>query len=174
MIRENVLEQLCLNEIRRITALAHENEFEFLDIINKSSEETIMKRTKAIKKKVKNINSKLKENDSMIKSLYKDKVKGIINENMFFKLSQQCDEENNILISEKENAQDQLHQIEMSSKNTIYFRALINKYTEIPELTTDILHSFIDKIVAHEKKIKYSRNEATQIDLYFKHIGNVK
>ena len=37
-------------------------------------------------------------------------------------------------------------------KNNInLFMDLVNKYTEIPELTTEILNAFIDKVIVHEK-----------------------
>ena len=40
----------------------------------------------------------------------------------------------------------------------------------IEELTTEILHTFISKIVVHEREKKRSKNSPQQIDIYFRYI----
>ena len=48
----------------------------------------------------------------------------------------------------------------------------MDKYTEIPELTTEILYSFIDKVIVHEK-IKLDDGYKQEIEIVYKFIGAV-
>ena len=58
-------------------------------------------------------------------------------------------------------------------KNNInLFMDLVNKYTEIPELTTEILNAFIDKVIVHEK-IKLDDGYKQEIEIIYKFIGAV-
>lgn len=50
---------------------------------------------------------------------------------------------------------------------------LAKKYTRITELTPEILHTFVSKIVIHERRERFKQNTEQQIDIYFRYIGNV-
>ena len=47
------------------------------------------------------------------------------------------------------------------------------KYTDLQELTPEVLRTFIDKIVIHERSEKWSKFVEQQIDIYFRYIGNL-
>lgn len=53
------------------------------------------------------------------------------------------------------------------------FITLAKKFTRISELTPEVLHTFIDKIVVHERAERYKQKSEQQIDIYFTHIGNL-
>lgn len=53
------------------------------------------------------------------------------------------------------------------------FITLAKKFTRISELTPEVLHTFIDKIVVHECAERYKQKSEQQIDIYFTHIGNL-
>ena len=46
-------------------------------------------------------------------------------------------------------------------------------YTDIKELTPEILRTFISKIVIHERSRKHAKDAEQDIDIYFTHIGNL-
>ena len=50
---------------------------------------------------------------------------------------------------------------------------MAKKYTDIEELTPDVLRTFISKIVIHERKKKHDKNAMQQIDIYFRYIGSM-
>ena len=52
------------------------------------------------------------------------------------------------------------------------FIGLAKKYTRITELTPEILHTFVSKIVIHERRERFKQNTEQQIDIYFRYIGN--
>ena len=57
--------------------------------------------------------------------------------------------------------------------NVDKFISMAKKYTRITELTPEILHTFVSKIVIHERTERYKQNSEQQIDIYFRYIGNV-
>ena len=66
-----------------------------------------------------------------------------------------------------------IEQLQAESSNIEKFIAIAKKYTDIQELTPEILHTFIAKIVVHEREEKNVKYTNQQIDIYFTHIGNV-
>ena len=51
------------------------------------------------------------------------------------------------------------------------FVTISNKYTDLQILPPEILRTFIDKIVIHERTEKWAKTAEQQIDIYFRYIG---
>ncbi|MCR5208043.1 MAG: DUF4368 domain-containing protein [Eubacterium sp.] len=69
--------------------------------------------------------------------------------------------------------QEQIEHLKSVAVNTERFITLAGKYTDITELTPEILRAFISKIVVHEREQKWSKGGNQEIDIYFNHIGNI-
>ena len=69
--------------------------------------------------------------------------------------------------------EEEIRQLTESASNVDKFISLAKKYTRITELTPEILHTFISKIVIHERSERYKQHSEQQIDIYFTHIGIV-
>ena len=55
--------------------------------------------------------------------------------------------------------------------NVERFLSVVERYTEIPELTPCILHEFVEKIVVHAASDPKGKNRTQEIDIYYKGIG---
>ena len=51
------------------------------------------------------------------------------------------------------------------------FLSVVERYTEIPELTPCILHEFVEKIIVHTASDPKGKNRTQEIDIYYKGIG---
>ena len=51
------------------------------------------------------------------------------------------------------------------------FVTIVNKYTDLQELTAEVLRTFVAKIVIHERTTKWVKTSEQQIDIYFRYIG---
>ena len=51
------------------------------------------------------------------------------------------------------------------------FIAKAKRYTDITELTPELLRLFIQKIVVHEKSTKWSKNDLQTIEIHYSDIG---
>ena len=61
--------------------------------------------------------------------------------------------------------------LQFQTANTAKFTALAKKYTDINELTQEILHTFISRIEVHEKLKDENGKISQEINIYFTHIG---
>lgn len=64
----------------------------------------------------------------------------------------------------------ELSQEEKQSVNVKSFLSTVKKYTEISELTSEIVHEFIDRIIVHEAD-KSSGKRIQEIEIIYNHIG---
>ncbi len=65
---------------------------------------------------------------------------------------------------------------EMKTKSGSFktFIELAKRFTDIQELTPEILHTFISKIEIHEKvKDEITGKKTQNIDIYFTHVGKI-
>ena len=60
---------------------------------------------------------------------------------------------------------------ERKSANVERFLSVVERYTEIPELTPCILHEFVEKIVVHAASDPKGKNRTQEVDIYYKGIG---
>ena len=67
--------------------------------------------------------------------------------------------------------QKQIEDLKVSSTNVERFVTISNKYTDLQDLTPEILRTFIDKIVIHERTEKWAKTAEQQIDIYFRYVG---
>ena len=58
------------------------------------------------------------------------------------------------------------------SRDAKEFAALVEQYTNITELTEELLHTLIEKVVVHEKEV-IDGETMMRIDIYYRFIGKV-
>lgn len=60
---------------------------------------------------------------------------------------------------------------ESKSADVDRFLSVVERYTDIPELTPCILHEFVEKIIVHAASDPKGKNRMQEIDIYYKGIG---
>ena len=113
-----------------------------------------------------------KEIDSIIQKLYEDNLLGKISDERFVKLSQSYEEEQKQLQTSISDLTEKLAKQQEDNLNISKFMTRILKYTELPELTVEIVNELIDKIVIY-KPTGTKRNRIIQIDIYYNFIGKL-
>ena len=66
-----------------------------------------------------------------------------------------------------------LQELKDSSSNIARFIENAKRYSEIPELTSEILHIFIKRVEVGERAEKYSRTAPQEVRIYYRDIGLV-
>ena len=64
----------------------------------------------------------------------------------------------------------ELNKIKDDEQNTNRFLSVVDKYTDITELTYDLLRDFIDKIYIYEKD---KVNKTRRIEIFYNFVGNI-
>lgn len=169
-IRNVVVEQLVLENLREVVSYVKAYEDEFVQMVMDAD---IKQKSKELAKKKRVLSDKEKrytQLDGLFQRIYEDNVSGKLSDERFVKLSQEYEAEQKDLQSEIEALRMELSQEEQQSVNVKSFLSTVKKYTEIPELTSEIVHEFIDRIIVHEAD-KSSGKRIQEIEIIYNHIG---
>ena len=108
---------------------------------------------------------------ALFKRLYEDNVLGRITDEQFRLLSKDYTKEQSEIAEELPTMKERLQKLKGSAANVSRFLENARKYTEINELTCEILHIFIQRIEVGERSKRYSRSAAQEIRIYYRDIG---
>ena len=170
-IREVALDEIILEEIRRITYYARTKTREFVEFINKKSSSENRKELTAKTNELAKLEKRNAELNTLFKRLYEDNVLGKITNEQFRMLSDGYNAEQRTIADQIPILQKQIEDLKASSTNVERFVTISNKYTDLQDLTPEILRTFIDKIVIHERTEKWAKTAEQQIDIYFRYVG---
>jgi len=173
-IKESHLKEIVLSEIRNVTEFARERTDEFAEFISQKSNSSVKKELANADKKLKKCEKRLAEVGAIFRKLYEDHVLGTIDDEQFRMLSQGYTEEQNKLKVEITELNTTISELQSQTANTSKFTSLAKKYTDITELTQEILHTFVSRIEVHEKQKDDNGSVSQEVDIYFTHIGTVK
>jgi len=173
-INEKVLYEIVLEEIRRVTEFARKRTDEFAEYINKNSETQLKKELKDKQKLLDKHKKRLTEVSTIFRKLYEDNALGRITDEQFQMLSQGYVEEKKQLETDISELETIVAEMKNKSGSSKTFIELAKRFTDIQELTPEILHTFISKIEIHEKVKDETTGKKTQdIDIFFTHVGKM-
>ena len=171
-IRTVILEELLLQNLRLIVSFAKEHKNEFVQMV---MDMDLKERNRGLAKKKKLLTEsekRIAELDNIFMRLYEDNISGKLTDERFRKLSQNYENEQSSLKDQVVLLREEIEKVESQCANVDRFLSIVERYTEIPELTPHILHEFVDKIVVHSASDPHSRTKRRQeIDIYYKGIG---
>lgn len=99
-------------------------------------------------------------------------MSGSLTEERFVKLSTSYEREQAELNKKVSDLKQQLLRAKEQSDNTEKFIHIVRKYTEIPELTPEIVREFVHKVVVHQAE-KVDGKRTQMIELYFNYVGQI-
>ena len=171
-IQKSALIEIVSGKLRQTIQEAHFNQEDFLKKLEQQSQAQFNKDNKNQRQQLQKDEHRSKEIDTIIQKLYEDNLLGKISDERFVKLSQSYEEEQKQLQTSISDLTEKLAKQQEDNLNISKFMTRILKYTELPELTVEIVNELIDKIVIH-KPTGTKRNRIIQIDIYYNFIGKL-
>lgn len=171
-IREEILKGLVLERIRSVTDFVRNSEKEFLSIVSKTSESVSKREKNSASKVMAKAKKRESELNMLLSALYEDKVSGNITIEVFNRLSEKYLDEQRQLEKKISELNEKLEKLDKTKADASCFVKLVKSYTEVAEVTPDILAMFIDKILIHKAE-RIDGKRTIKVDIYFKGIGNV-
>lgn len=102
--------------------------------------------------------------DKLIQGLFEEKICGNLTDERFRKLTATYEQEQSELTEKVKMFRAELSETKNKLDNIDRFMSLVNKYTDVPELTPEIVREFIYKVIVHEKqKVDGHRTQAVEI-----------
>ncbi|MFR1476658.1 MAG: recombinase family protein [Hydrogeniiclostridium mannosilyticum] len=172
-IRECVLDEIVLEDLRRVTSAAREHPEKFAAYIGSKQSAELQREIRRQEKELAAMRKRKAELDAIFKKLYEDSVLGRITTEQFQMLSGSYTEEQNLItvgIPQKEN---EIQRLRETLSGTDSFLDKAKRYTDITELTPELLRLFIEKIVVHEKEVKWSKHAPQTVEIHYNGIGYV-
>ncbi len=104
--------------------------------------------------------SRMKKLDTLIQRLYEDNVDGKISDERFAKMTATYEEEQKTLAVRSEKLKAVIAKESETTANVSGFLSIVQKYTDIPELTAEIVREFIKKVyISHPEEIDGKRTQ---------------
>ena len=169
-ISDDVLQSLVLENVQRTIAyLKNYEDFFVKEQLNKNLKNEA-KELAQTKKEIEKSKSRIIEIDNLFQHIYEDNLSGKLSDERFRRLSYNYDKEQQELKQKIEQLKEKLNTTENKSENLNQFLINVKKYTEIKELSIEILNELIEKIVIHQYK-KINKKYEQTIDIYYRGVG---
>lgn len=172
-IRECVLDEVVLEDLRRVTAMARERPEEFAAYIGSRQSAEIQREIRRQEKELAAMRKRKAELDAIFKKLYEDSVLSRITTEQFQMLSSSYTEEQNQIAAGIPQKEADIQRLRETVSGTDGFLDKAKRYTDITELTPELLRLLIEKIVVHEKEVKWSKHAPQTVEIYYNGIGFV-
>ena len=172
-IRECVLDEIVLEDLRRVTSAAREHPEKFAAYIGSKQSAELQREIRRQEKELAAMRKRKMELDTIFKKLYEDSVLGRITTEQFQMLSGSYMEEQNQIAAGIPLKEADIQRLRETVSGTDGFLDRAKRYTDITELTPELLRLFIEKIVVHEKEVKWSKHAPQTVEIYYNGIGCV-
>ena len=169
-ISDKVLQSLVLENIQRVVSYLKNYEDLFIkEQLEKSSQDELKQISKN-KKELEQSKKRIIEIDNLFMHIYEDNVSGKITDDRFRNLSFNYDKEQQELKLKIEQLSKDIENTEKKDADITQFISNVKKYTEITELTPEILNELIEKILVHQTK-NINGKKVQEIDIYYRGVG---
>ena len=166
------LETIVKEDLQKVCEYVLFHEKEFTDeYLSGSKRETVKFQSKT-KAELKRLSERQEEIVRIIRKLYEDNVNGRITDERFDFLAKSYENEGNDLKTKIQELQNALASSVQDEEKLSKFLKIVNSYTEIEELTPEILNSFIEKIYIGETE-KYDGRKMQEVEIIYKFVGAI-
>ena len=169
-IRNVVVERIVLENLKEVIQYVSNYEDEFVRMVMDSDMRQRNRELSQKKKRLSEVQKRIGELDTIFQRIYEDNIIGKLSDERFMKMSKGYEDEQHTLQTEADEIQSELQQEEKKSVDVKRFLAIVKKYTDLTELTPEILREFIDKIIVHAPD-KSSGRRLQEIEIIYNHIG---
>src|SRR5690625_691104 len=150
-IRNQVVEELLLEDLKRITAFARNHEEEFTQVVLEQFEHDLSQKQRKDKKEYEEAKARIQSLDTIIEKLYEDNVFGKISDERFRKMSAGYEAEQKALKEKVLTISLQLNKARENIMNTNHFLQLVRRHTEISTISPELIREFINKIIVYQE-----------------------
>ena len=166
------LYDVVLDDIRRHAALAAADRDRYVEYLMSLSQRGWDGERASWAREAERCQKRLNELDTIQRKLYEDNVFGRIPDERYAALSASYEEEAKKTKDRYVELQGRIDSYGKYSHSSVEFADLVAGYTDIQELTEELLNMLVDRIVVHEKEIVDGK-VFMRVDIYYRFIGAI-
>ena len=172
-IRADFLEQVILQEIRRLTRYASQYEDEFAEVVMGYSQHFDVTLRERKQKELAAMTSRDKELDRLFNRMYEDNVNGKIDDERFARMSAQYTTEQKELAEKIKITYAEIEKRESKAMTKDAFISTVRKYTRIRKLSESMLNELIERVIVHQSE-KIDGVHVQKLTIYYNCVGAIE
>ncbi len=169
-IKDIALRELVLDNIKQVISYISSYEDLFIKEKLDTSLEEQRKEDISNKKLLSQYEKRVKDIDNLIQHIYEDNIYGKITDERFATLSLNYEKEQKDLKEKINQLATTIDKTKQEEIDLTVFIDKVKKYTEIKELTLEIVNELIDKIYVYQQT-KLNGKKYQQVDIYYVGVG---
>ena len=139
-----------ISDIRNYVKLAYSDEQQLIDRLTKDNAKHNAKLSQRIEKQIAHKEYRLSEIDSLIQSLFEEKISGTVPENIFKRMAKKYDDEQLAIVDELERLKSELAELWRDESDISSWVTKIRRCLSIESLTREIIVELIDSITVSD------------------------
>lgn len=166
------VEDIVLYDLRRVLGMAKDSETEFVAMLQEKNKSVAKRHLSEKTRECEEAERRITALDHIIQNLYEDKVNGTLSEERFIKMTDSYEKEQAALTERVKFLKDELSAAQKETADINKFMRFVKKYTDITELTPEIVRTFIDKIYVYKGEKAQGGHRQT-IEIIYNCIGAI-
>jgi len=172
-IRVDFLEQVILQEIRRLTRFASQHEANFAEVVMGYSQQSDVDQQQRKQKELYAMTARDRELDKILAKCYEDNIAGKLTDERFARLDKQYTSEQKELAEKIKALTAELDKQETKSMTADMFISTVRKYTRAKKLTERMLNELIERIEVHQSE-KIDGVHVQRLTIHYNCIGAIE
>ena len=167
------LERVVQCDLHKVCEYVILHEKEFVDEYLSGSKKETEKFQARAKAELQRLSDRQDEIGRIIRKLYEDNVNGRITDERFDFLVKSYEDEGQELKRQMQDLKRSLTYSEQDEEKLSKFLKMVKTYSEIRELTPEILNSFVEKIIISETEW-YAGRKMQEVKIIYKFVGAIR
>ena len=168
------VEAILLHRLKQITAYAREHESEFVELVTKQNEKELNRLMRDSNRELAQARERIGKLDVIVQRLYEDNIEGKISDERFARMSATYEAEQKQLETRAAELETAIADARAQRLNADSFLGMVRRYTDITELTAEIIRSFVERIeVRKPEKVPGTRTKKQTLVIWWNFIGAV-
>lgn len=172
-IRYDVLYPYVLSRLQYWVSEAQQDPEKLLQRLLKAGGKELAKEQRNAAEELKKAEKRLKTVDGLFSKLYEQYVSEKMNERNYLKLSAQYQQEQEELEARISELSQKMEAEQKVSSNAEKWVKLIQQYTDLEELTAEVLNTLIDKILVHEAVKGADGIKEQEVEIFYRFVGKI-
>ena len=178
ILREN-LEEVVLKDLQRVLKLARTNERKFAEKLNAASRKESERGVQKAKTELAKARTRIGSLDRIISKIYEDNVEGKISDERFTTMLAGYEAEQTDLKARSSELEILIGEATQQNTNIESFLRLVKSFTEVTELTAEVVHEFIEKVLVGEavytppKYSHWGRGKTQEVRIIYNYLGDI-
>lgn len=173
-IRDDVLCAYVLSRLQYWSQQAQQNEEKLLKRLMGATDRERNAAKKKQAAELRKAEKRKAEIDSLFMKMYEDWSAGRITEYNFNMLSEKYQTEQQELDAKIQQLRSSMEEDQQTAQDAEKWIELIRRYTNITELSADLLNALIEKVVVHEASKNTDGSRMQEVEIYYRFIGKIE